>query len=160
MRYFLKFKARVHGSSRWKLGLAAILWVLVIVAAALLFRELPWTPNGDYRDFDTYYIPAEMLRRGINPYLGSSRWGDTPTWLLCFEALTLLPRYVAYKLWFFVNVAALTASLILLLGGDRIDRTKQWIVAALILIISADRAELLVWTKRSVSAFPAGVLHS
>jgi hypothetical protein len=122
------------GSSlRWKRRLAVLLWTLAAICAVLLLRELPWAVGGDYRDFGAYYLPADLMRRKINPYVGTS-WGDTPSWLLCFEPLTLLARFTAYKLWFFVNLAAFTITLILLLRHCALEATDKWILAALLVL--------------------------
>ncbi len=118
----------------YKVYLAVSLWVVAAVCAVSLFRELPWAASANYRDFDTYYSPAYLLRQGINPYAGNSVWGDTPSWLLCFEPLTLLARFTAYKLWFFVNVMAFAITLILLLRDSALEETDKWILAALIVL--------------------------
>jgi Glycosyltransferase family 87 len=110
-----------------------LLWTLAAICAVLLLRELPWAVGGDYRDFGAYYLPADLLRRKINPYAGTS-WGDTPSWLLCFEPLTMLARFTAYKLWFFVNLAAFAITLILLLRQCAMEATDKWILAALIVL--------------------------
>ena len=110
-----------------------LLWTLAAICAVLLFRTLPWAVSGDYRDFVGYYLPADLLRQKINPYAGTS-WGDTPSWLLCFEPLTLLARFTAYKLWFFVNLSAFAITLILLLRHCALEATDKWILAALIVL--------------------------
>ena len=127
-------KVKASGSPRWKIYLAVLLWVVAAVCAVSLFRELPWSANANFRDFNTYYSPAYLLRQKINPYAGNSVWGDTPSWLLCFEPLTLLARFTAYKLWFFVNLVAFVITLILLLNNSALKETDKWILAALIVL--------------------------
>jgi hypothetical protein len=127
-------KASASGSPRWKLYLAVLLWVVAAVCAVSLLRELPWAANADYRDFNNYYSPAYLLRQKVNPWLGNGIWGDTPSWLLCFEPLTLLARFTAYKLWFFVNLVAFAITLILLLRDSALKETEKWILAALIVL--------------------------
>jgi hypothetical protein len=122
------------GTPSWKLYLGVLLWVVTAVCATSFFRELPWAANANYRDFDAYYSPAYLLRQGINLYAGNSVWGDTPSWLLCFEPLTLLSRFTAYKLWFFINVLALAITLIVLLHNSALGTTDKWILAALIVL--------------------------
>jgi len=127
-------RASSNGSPRWKLYLAIALWVVVAVCAVLVFRELPWAAKADYRDFDNYYSPASLLRQELNPYAGDSAWADTPSWLLCFEPLTLLTRFTSYKLWFFINLVAFAITLILLLGDSALKKIDKWIFAALIVL--------------------------
>jgi hypothetical protein len=110
---------------RSKRFLAGILWAFAAVCAVSLFRELPWAANADYRDFNTYYLPAQLLRQSINPYAGNSVWGDTPSWLLCFEPLTLLAPFTAYKVWFGVNLMAFAIALILLVELSGCGRLGQ-----------------------------------
>jgi Glycosyltransferase family 87 len=127
-------RASARKSPGWKLYLAVLLWAVAAVCAVSLFRKLPWAVNANYRDFNTYYLPAQLLRQRINPYAGNSVWGDTPTWLLCFEPLTLLAPFTAYKLWFAVNLGAFAITLILLLRDSALEEIDKWILAALIVL--------------------------
>jgi hypothetical protein len=123
------------GSPRWKLYVAVLLWVVAAVCAVSLFRELPWAANADYRDFNIYYSVANLLRHNISPYPKNHSWAwDTPSWFLCFESLTFLPRFAAYKLWFFVNLVAFAITLVLLLRDSALEETDKWILAALIVL--------------------------
>jgi hypothetical protein len=127
-------QARASGSRRRKLYLAVLLWVVAAVCAVSFFRELPWGADAQFRDFDAYYSPAYLLRQKINIYAGNNVWGDTPSWLLRFEPLTLFARFTAYKLWFLTNVLALAIALIVLLRDSALGITDKWILAALIVL--------------------------
>jgi Glycosyltransferase family 87 len=127
-------QARATGAPRRKLYLAVLLWAIAAVCAVALCRELPFATKAGFRDFDTYYSPAYLLRQGRNPYAVNSVWGDTPSWFLCFEPLTLFARFTAYKLWFLINVLALTIALIALLRDSALEQTDKWILAALIVL--------------------------
>ena len=114
---------------RWKFYLPILLWIVASVCAISFFRDLPWTSKADHRDFDIYYSTASLLRHGIDPHAV-----DTPSWLLCFEPLTLLSRFAAYKLWFFINIFALAISLILLLRDSTLAESDKWTLAALMIL--------------------------
>jgi glycosyl transferase family 87 len=82
-------------------------------------------------DFSHYYTSALLLREGINPYrvdltpkasaLGlnvtiNPRATYPPTFLLCFEPLTLMSPAHAYWTWIALNALAMAAALAMLLG--------------------------------------------
>jgi hypothetical protein len=73
-----------------------------------------------------------VLRQGLNPYAVNSVWGDTPSWFLCFEPLTLCARFTAYKLWSWVNLLARAISLIVLLSDSTLKAIEKWVLAALL----------------------------
>jgi len=96
---------------------------------------------------------AIALSRGIDPYgfdfaaldersgrpmgdisLGHNHIGDTPTWLLLFELLAALSPHTAYWLWFWINVGALAASLIILTVECGLRGPPAWVIAALVVM--------------------------
>lgn len=99
-------------------------------------------------DFSIYYASALALREGANPYRDDlkpfsdqvgvntveiHRAAHPPTFLLCFEPLTLLNPKAAYWIWFLINLAALVGILLMLLG----PRSGLGIRAALALVAFA-----------------------
>jgi hypothetical protein len=133
MEYSVTAKMSASGTPRWKLYLAVLLWLIAAVCAVSLFRELPWTTNVYYRDFTEYYRPSYLLRQHINPYIGTNV-GDTPSWLLCFEPLTLLAPLTAYKLWFLINLMTFAITLILLFRHSALQEPDKWILAAFMVL--------------------------
>ena len=101
----------------------ASIWVAALALLYLFFllRELPQLANQT--DFSHYYVSALIMRQGIDPYttditpqaksLGLNveemNIGTyPPTFILCFEPLTLLPPRPAYWLWIAMNVLFLS----------------------------------------------------
>jgi hypothetical protein len=85
--------------------------------------------RADQIDFSHYYVSALAMRQGIDPYftdlkpLAVSLGLDVaemtigtypPTFILCFEPLTLLSPLSAYWLWMGLNVLSLAIALYLL----------------------------------------------
>jgi len=111
---------------------AAVLWTVSTLAdAGARFKEVGF--SCDQTDFACYYTWAYAMGHGVNPYTNDLR--DTalkvgtamdkqdradypPTFILCFEPLTLLSFDTAYWIWTGLNLAALLLSLLLLLGVD------------------------------------------
>lgn len=105
----------------------------VLIAAMLWLGALfLWLPNRIYQgDFGDYYVAAVMLHQGLNPYTTSNhplglRLGlhtsdlydyspETPTFLLCYQAMIMLPVQAAYWTWFMINLVAGGIALYLLL---------------------------------------------
>ncbi len=98
-------------------------------------------------DFSFYYTSALAMRKGLNPYTTNvmqlaSRLGlhingvpygnDPPTFLLCFEPLTLLPPKLSYWVWIACDIVALFLSLFTLLTGRKILGRSKWAIIALI----------------------------
>lgn len=114
----------------WALGL----FLVAVVYAFGLYRGLPTAPAG-FHDFPAYYLPAAQMLRGANPYFthlpGQLLPADTPTWMLCFEPLATLTPYTASWTWFWINVAALTLSLYLLIREAGFEGGDAVIVAAI-----------------------------
>ncbi len=111
---------------------AALLWTASTLAGARThFNEAGWLCGET--DFACYYTWAYAMANGVNPYTSDLR--DTalklgvtidrqnradypPTFLLCFEPLTLLPFDTAYWMWTGLNIAALLLALALLLWAE------------------------------------------
>jgi Glycosyltransferase family 87 len=107
---------------------ATIAWMVAAPALANLSARLP-TRTHEW-DFSLYYLASLSLRRGASPYVtditqlgdelslhtGSmKRVEETPTFLMCFEPLTLLSPTTAYWVWIVINVAAFAAAFYVLL---------------------------------------------
>jgi len=108
---------------------AGILWVLAILiiipnVSTLKARANRW-------DFSHYYLSALVMRTGGNPYrtdltsLGRrynlevksiDHAGYPPTFVLCFEPLTLLRPTPAYWVWVSITVLALAGALWILIS--------------------------------------------
>ena len=119
-------------------GLAAVLdhrWVAVLLCAlAALKLLMMWGEISaplDPEDFGIYYLSAQLLHHGANPYLTdlgpaaaklgfdagvATRATDPPAFLLAVEPLTMLPLEASQRVWFAINLAALVLAIFLLLG--------------------------------------------
>ncbi len=121
-----------------------ILWLGVIFHSMALGLQLPARANQF--DFSIYYASGLALRQHVDPYttdLERVSHGlnleidpihyatDPPTFLMCFEPLTLLPLREAFWLWTALNLAALIASLVLLLCGSGLDVWAAFALGAL-----------------------------
>ncbi len=108
------------------------IWLLTLALAYAI--SLLWNYRGraNQIDFSHYYVSALAMRQGIDPYvtdltpLATSLGLDVaemnhatypPTFVLCFEPLTLLSPLSAYWLWIAMNVLFLATALYLLLDG-------------------------------------------
>jgi Glycosyltransferase family 87 len=124
--------------------MVVVLWLGVIFHSLALLHQLPSRAN--HFDFSIYYASGFALRHHIDPYTTDlDRIGhglkleidpihyatDPPTFLLCFEPLTLLPLRQAFWLWTALNLAALVASLVLLLRGSGLGVWTAFALAAL-----------------------------
>ncbi|HTY56841.1 MAG TPA: glycosyltransferase family 87 protein [Candidatus Binataceae bacterium] len=102
----------------------------LLYAASLLNTMVTWRSNR--LDFSHYYVSSLMMRQGADPYLDDIKPVATslgldvrtitlatypPTFLLCFEPLTLLDPLPAYYLWSVINIAALALTIYLLFDG-------------------------------------------
>jgi hypothetical protein len=133
---------------------ALALWIIVGVAAFVVFESLP-SKVSDYQDFRPYYVGSLALRRDINPYdrdfatvfieagrpLDSlSAWEraepllDTPAWLIFFEPFTFLEPATAYWAWTTFNLLCLAAALFLLIRELGPPGADGWTVGALMLL--------------------------
>ncbi len=126
-------------------------WVVAMLSAMALlyaFGMLRNTTRGfDRADFSCYYSWARAARENLNPYTadleptaarfhlnmeGMEGADYPPTFILLFEPLASLSPKSAYWIWTGVNVAALAAVLLMLLGGDSgLDLRLRLILAAL-----------------------------
>ena len=105
------------------------IWVVALIALASIAARLPARANKN--DFSHYYTSALLLREGVDPYRADLRIrareiglnvGDNvratypPTFLLCFEPLTLMSPAPAYWTWIALNLVAMAIALAMLLG--------------------------------------------
>ena len=128
--------------------LTVTLWVVALMSLGALALHLPERVSRE--DFSSYYASAWTLRAGGNPYIrdldpAANRLGlhlgllkraaYTPTFILCFEPLTLLKPQAAYWTWQTLNAIALCVAMLLLLGGTPgIGRRGALVLAPLMLI--------------------------
>jgi Glycosyltransferase family 87 len=128
--------------------LIVTLWVVATMSLGALALHLP--ERGNREDFSSYYASAWTLRAGGNPYIrdldpAANRLGlhlgllkraaYTPTFILCFELLTLLRPQAAYWTWQTLNAIALCVAMLLLLDGTPgIGRREALLLAPLMLI--------------------------
>jgi hypothetical protein len=125
----------------------AFLWLAAIVHLAGLIAQLPGRV-GRF-DFSVFYASALAMRRGLNPYVTDlSRIGDplgleihplihttsTPTFLLLFAPFAQLSEPTCYWIWFAINVAALGATMVLLIGGTELDSWLKSVLAVMVLL--------------------------
>jgi Glycosyltransferase family 87 len=126
-------------------SMVVVLWLAVLFHALMTLWALPARANRF--DFSIYYASGLALHKNLNPYaIDLSRVGgglgleiapinhatDPPTFLLCFEPLTLLPLRTAYWTWTALNLLAFVAALFLLLGRTSgLDTRMAWALAAL-----------------------------
>jgi len=106
---------------------------LSALALVYAFTFLPGlAARANQFDFSHYYVSALAMRQGIDPYLTDLTPLATslglkineinhatypPTFVLCFEPLTLLPPLPAYWLWVGMNILFLAGALYLLSKG-------------------------------------------
>ena len=127
--------------------MVVIIWLGVIFQLFAWLHLLPARPN--HFDFSIYYASGLVLREHLDPYttdldvVGKSLnleidpihyATDPPTFLLCFEPLTLLPLTQAFWLWTALNFAALVVALTLLLHGSGLGLWTWWSLATLSLL--------------------------
>jgi len=120
---------------------------LALACLSVLLRDLPQLANQ--ADFSHYYVSALMMRQGFDPYTTNLRplaesirlnvadiniGTYPPTFMLCFEPLTLLPPLPAYWLWIAMNVLFLAIALYLLLDGLPTDTDLRLALVALAIL--------------------------
>lgn len=124
-----------------------VVWFVGIVYLLLVVTTLPWAPRRV--DFSVYYETALALRKGLNPYdvglnhlsrelkFYPTRYeqpGDAPTFVLCFEPLTVFSPGTAYLIWSLLSVASLVGFFLLLVRAcPEIDRSSAYILALSVL---------------------------
>ncbi len=115
----------------WFLRRASI-WLLAIAVAYTFEFLWAFSPRANQIDFSHYYVSALAMRRGVDPYITDlsplakslglevaemTTGTYPPTFILCFEPLTLLSPVPAYRVWTAMNLLFLAAALYLLLDG-------------------------------------------
>ena len=124
---------------------ATVAWMVAAPGLANLVAQLP-TRTHQW-DFSHYYVASLSLRRGTSPYIADfSRLGDelslqidsinrtdeTPTFLMCFEPLTLLSPTTAYWTWIGIITAAfVVAFYVLLISFSRCTPSLALLIGAL-----------------------------
>ena len=111
-------------------------WVIAILSIAALLYAAGGLRNArgfERADFSCYYLWAYAARQNLNPYTinfepiaasmrlrtdGMDHADYPPTFILMFEPLTILSPQAAYRVWMGLNLAALIAALVFLLGND------------------------------------------
>jgi len=127
------------------------IWVVALIALASIAARLQARANQN--DFSHYYTSALLLREGVDPYRADLRTrarelglnvGDNvratypPTFLLCFEPLTLLNPAPAYWTWIALNVIAMAVALAMLLGPrSHLDSTTALSLAGFAILFPA-----------------------
>jgi len=106
----------------------AVLWFMGAVQANVVFSTVRKRANK--WDFSHYYLSALALREGDNPYINDlgkkgaqlgmqvdeiNRATYPPSFLLCFEPMTLMRPVAAYWVWFALNVLMLATAYVVLL---------------------------------------------
>jgi hypothetical protein len=138
-----------------------LLWAVALAHVASILAALPGRTRE--LDFSHYYASTWALRQGHNPYATDlapiarkfnlhlaqinpkleklfhtraiTQGSYPPTFLLCFEPLTLLRPSTAYWVWTGITLAALAAALFLMLGpSSGLKTTTALATAALALI--------------------------
>ncbi len=126
---------------------AGIIWVVAVLATIPNWSTLQARSNR--WDFSHYYLSALVLRTGGNPYrtdltsLGRRLNLEVesidhatypPTFVLCFEPLTLLRPAAAYWVWVSITVVALAAAswLLLVEAGLSIEVARFALPAAVL----------------------------
>jgi len=125
------------------------IWLLAValIYAFELFRD--FSALSTQIDFSHYYASALAMREGIDPYttdltpIAASLGLDLaemklatypPTFVLCFEPLTLLPPVPAHWVWAGMNVVFLAIALYLLLDGLPADTDLRLALAGLAIL--------------------------
>ena len=124
-----------------------LLWLLAGFWASALFGNAHARVNK--WDFSHYYLSAAALRSGQNPYntdlapMGAAlglqvdeinRATYPPTFVLCFEPLTLMRPVSAYWTWFGLNVLALALAFALLLQNGSLGFARAMTFVALAIL--------------------------
>jgi hypothetical protein len=139
-----------------------ILWVGVIIHMVALSHQL--SSRADRSDFSVYYASGLAVREHRNPYTTHfdsvaptlhlktdpiHYATDPPTFLLFVEPFTLVPLGQAFWLWTALNLAALIASLLLLLRGAGLP---VWIALALaaLAVLYPPVGESLFWGQSKI----------
>jgi uncharacterized membrane protein YhaH (DUF805 family) len=115
-------------------------------------------------DFSPYYYWAYALRTGTNPYttdlqplatrLGLKSYFITradypPTFILCFEPLTLLRPQAAYWVWTGLNLVLLLAAVAVILSELATDR-RSFVAFAALAILYEPVSENFIWGQTQI----------
>jgi alpha-1,2-mannosyltransferase len=115
-------------------------------------------------DFSPFYYCAYALRVGINPYSadvlplatqlglmnnGVFRAEYPPTFILCFEPLTLARPQTAYWIWTGLNALALLAAVLILLSELWIDG-RMFVIFAALAIVYEPLSENFIWSQAQI----------
>jgi len=153
-----------------------LLWGVALAHVASILAGLPGRTRE--LDFSHYYVSAWALRQGYNPYstdfapiagkfnlhlghnnpkleklfhLGAITQGCyPPTFLLCFEPLTLLRPATAYWVWIGITIAALAAALFLLLGPPSGLKAKTALAALALALIFWPLGVHFYWAQSQI----------
>ena len=150
-----------------------LLWAVTLAHVASILAKLPGRTRE--LDFSHYYASAWALRQGYNPYstdlapiagkfnlhlafshaklfhVGAITQGSyPPTFILCFEPLTLLRPATAYWVWIGTAIAALAAALFLLLGPPSGLKAKTALAALALALIFWPLGEHFYWAQSQI----------
>ena len=153
-----------------------LLWAMALAHFASILAALPG--HARELDFSHYYVSAWALRQGHDPYstnlapigrkldlrlafsnpkfakldhLGAITQGCyPPTFLLCFELLTLLRPATAYWVWDGITIAALAAALFLLLGPPSGLKAKTALAALALALIFWPLGVHFYWAQSQI----------
>jgi hypothetical protein len=133
------------------------LWMLML-AKALPARATRW-------DYTIYYTSALAMRQGMNAYtqdltplarslgfdLGKINHAtDPPTFVLCFEPLTLFSPHIGFWIWTGINALAFLLALVLLLRWTpALNGDNAWVVAGIVLLFPPV-VDHLVWGQNKM----------
>ena len=109
-----------------------VLGISVLAAMYLVVLVARGQRRSDQTDFSQYYVYALAMRSGQNAYtvdltslaarqslsIGWKHATYPPTFILCFEPLTLMSPRAAYWTWTVISLASLGAALFLLLNQE------------------------------------------
>ncbi len=123
-----------------------------LAALGVIAKRLYLLPqSATRRDFSIFYSSAVAMRRGLNPYLDdlsaiaaqfhlTLAWNihttSTPTFLMLFEPLAMLPPRAAFWCWFALSAASFVVAAGLMLGDQdsALDRAQAQVFGALMLL--------------------------
>jgi Glycosyltransferase family 87 len=144
-------------------AILTVLWTAVTLEIIVLVLALP--PRAIKWDYTIYYSSAYAMRQGTNPYTAdlsalAKGFGfdlgkiyhatDPPTFLLCFEPLTLLSPHRAFWAWTAINALSFLVALILLLRcTPGLSRDATMAIAA-IAILYPPVPDHLIWGQNKM----------
>jgi alpha-1,2-mannosyltransferase len=139
------------------------LWATVAIGVVIMIAALPG--RADKWDYSIYYSSALAMRKGLNPHttdltplarsLGFkldkiNHATDPPTFVMCFEPLTLLAPRPGFYVWTAINALSFLLALFLLLRWTPgIGRDAKLAIAA-IAILFPPVADHLIWGQNKM----------